>query len=105
MTTIKAAQKATVPDVTGLDELHCANDECGKFLGYTKLDNGLVNIKCHGCKTVNMKFNFTESMPATEVKCKECGRFLYLVAATNAVVVRKCRICGTWDTMVIDNPT
>jgi len=95
----------TVPDTEGLQEMYCANTECGKFLGYSNIQNGLIIIKCHGCKTSNLAFTFTEDIPhpttIEERFCKKCDRFLYSAYLPAGKVLRKCRNCGEWD--VLDN--
>ena len=103
--TTKTKHKASTPDITGLEEIHCSIPDCDKFLGYGNIRNGLVNIKCHRCKASNLKFNFSADMPdgliATEVRCSHCDRFLYLSAITDGKFVVKCRICKEWHILEV----
>jgi len=106
--TTKAQSKATVPETKGMEELHCSAEDCNKFIGYARITNGLISIKCHSCKTTNLKFNFTQDtgvLTATEVRCDNCGRFLYLAAVTDGAINVKCRGCGEWNTYLTNPPS
>jgi len=91
-----------IPDTTGLDELHCGNNECGRFLGYATVV-GIILVKCHNCKSTNLTFTFTDSLAtpiiAEERCCEKCSRFLYSYFLTEGRVVRKCRNCGEWNVL------
>jgi phage FluMu protein Com len=96
-----------VPDTNGLKEMRCSVEGCGKFLGYENLQNGLVIIKCHNCKTPNIRFSFTDTMPpvmtAAEILCNNCSRFLFNSAMMSGTIKVKCRTCKTWHQYTINN--
>ncbi len=85
----------------GLKQLHCSMEGCDKFLGYTWIDNGLLSIKCHKCKTVNLTIELTETMEkpsvVQEVRCQKCNRFLYSAGLASGIIRVKCRGCGSWN--------
>lgn len=93
-----------VPETTGLEEIHCSTEGCGKFLGYANIENGLIIIKCHNCKNSNINFSFSEAqtqLTASEVRCPVCDRFLYSAAVTAGNVAVKCRTCGNWHVLKV----
>lgn len=94
------AQRKAVPNTEGLEAIHCADPECGKFMAYAVIENGLISMKCHKCRTTNLRYSFNTDMPAQtaeDVVCPECGRFLYMRAVTDGKITVKCRNCGHWD--------
>ncbi len=87
-----------------LNEIHCAGPNCGKFLGYQKME-GILQMKCHSCKAITQTSTLPEGVeaPATmrEVRCPNCGRFLYVEAVLEGIVMHKCRNCKRWHTLEI----
>lgn len=95
------------PETNGLEELHCEHPDCGKFMGYGTIENGLIIIKCHACKNSNIRFKFTEeqtNLMAQEIHCDTCDRFLYSAAITEGIISVRCRNCGTWHMLTIQPP-
>lgn len=88
-------------------EVHCANPECGKFLGYESIQIGLIRQSCHRCKQWTETSTLApdqKPVKMREVRCGQCGRFLYYEAMVYGIVKKKCRGCGVWNTLDIEPP-
>jgi phage FluMu protein Com len=91
---------------TAVSELRCSNKDCGKFLCYENIQVGIVQHKCHRCKTWTELSRLPEKTKKEvnnirEVHCQSCGRFLFQEAMVSGVVKSKCRGCGTWNVLDI----
>lgn len=79
---------------------------CHKFLGYARIELGLVRIKCYNCKneieisTLPPDIS-TDKLKLRKVFCQGCGRYLFSEALITGVVKRKCRTCKEWQVLDI----
>jgi phage FluMu protein Com len=99
----RAKKVPALPGEKEMRPIYCKNEQCGKFLGYEHIEVGLIQIKCHRCKSVTQVSAVVDTPPEVmrEVRCSNCGRYLYQEAIVKGVVKVKCRGCKEWNLLDI----